>query len=442
MRANNYEEEIQLRSDELQEIIGRKASFLERYGILAMAVVVLLIIVFSYFFQYPDTLEASVTITNSTPAIDIVAKTGGNLQILSVHNGERVKAHSILGVVNNAALTQDVLAVEDLMKDVYDETIDVDAVYQWMNSHNLQLGELQNSYNVFKNACSLLHEFLDLDYYPKKISLQRRMQDNRQEQDRMLKELFALSNEQTLLLGQKYQRDSVLFVNGRLSKEEYESSRNSYLQSRQSPISNIISEKQEQLTHIQDDGVLLDLTYQLAQTLNEYKSEYNSARDLLDAAIKQWDNAYVMRTPIDGIVNLVGVWSVDQFVSAGQVVCVIMPSEMEEPVGKALLPADGVGKLEIGQSAMIGLSNYPEEEYGTLVGKVKSIPSVPTAEGLYIVDIEFPDGMNTVFGTSLPNTQQMLGQVRIIVDRRRLLEIVTKPIEKLFKSQEYMSTLD
>lgn len=442
MEEKNCEEEIQLRCEELQEIIGRKATFLERYGIIVMSVVVLLVIVFSYFFQYPDTLEATVTITNSTPAIDIVAKTGGNLLDLPVKNGERVKAHSILGVVQNAALTQDVLAVEELMKDIYGEMIDEDAVYQWMNSHNLQLGELQNSYNVFKNSCFLLHDFLELDYYPKKLRLQKRMQDNRQEQDSMLKELFSLTNEQTLILRQKYQRDSVLFTNNRLSKEEYESSRNSYLQSLQTPISNVLSDKQAKLTHIQDEGTLLDMTYQFAQTLNEYKSEYNNARDQLGAAIKQWENAYVMRTPIDGIVNLVGVWSVDQFVNAGQVVCVIMPIKMADPVGKALLPADGVGKLKIGQSVMIGLSNYPEEEFGTLVGKVNSIPSVPTAEGLYVVDIEFPDGMNTVFGTSLPNLQQMIGQARIIVDRRRLLEIVTKPIEKLFKSQEYISTLD
>ncbi len=60
---------------------------------------------------------------------------------------------------------------------------------------------------------------------------------------------------------------------------------------------------------------------------------------------------------------------------------------------------------------------------------------VPTAEGFYVVEINFPDGMKTNYGKILPITQQMQGSGDIITDDLRLIERLFMPIKKLLKER-------
>ena len=67
---------------------------------------------------------------------------------------------------------------------------------------------------------------------------------------------------------------------------------------------------------------------------------------------------------------------------------------------------------------------------------MESISSVPTAEGLYVAEINFPNGMQTNYGKTLPITQQMLGSADIITDDLRLLERLFMPVKKMMRDQQ------
>ena len=60
----------------------------------------------------------------------------------------------------------------------------------------------------------------------------------------------------------------------------------------------------------------------------------------------------------------------------------------------------------------------------------------PTAEGFYVVEIDFPKGIDTNYGKTLPIICQMLGSADIITEDLRLIERLLMPIKKLLKNQQ------
>ena len=97
--------------------------------------------------------------------------------------------------------------------------------------------------------------------------------------------------------------------------------------------------------------------------------------------------------------------------------------------GEIKIPAQGAGKVEVGQQANVKLLKYPYDEYGYLRGKVSSISritnNINTENGItptYLVTVSFPDGMTTNFGRRLPLDFETQGQVEIITKRKRLIE--------------------
>lgn len=65
------------------------------------------------FFKYPDTVDATVTVTTEHPPVWIVAKGSGKLKELYRHDRDSVRAGDIIAVLDNPAVTADVLALKE-----------------------------------------------------------------------------------------------------------------------------------------------------------------------------------------------------------------------------------------------------------------------------------------------------------------------------------------
>ena len=50
--------DIELRSEAVQEVMGHVPSWIVRWGITVLSLVVLMLVVGSFFFRYPDVIEA------------------------------------------------------------------------------------------------------------------------------------------------------------------------------------------------------------------------------------------------------------------------------------------------------------------------------------------------------------------------------------------------
>lgn len=67
-------EDIELKSEEIQEILSRPPHALIRWGITVFFMVISFLFIGGCFFSYPDTVEAGITITTENPHMDCSAE--------------------------------------------------------------------------------------------------------------------------------------------------------------------------------------------------------------------------------------------------------------------------------------------------------------------------------------------------------------------------------
>jgi HlyD family secretion protein len=95
--------EIELRSEEVQEIIGRTPNRLIQYGITVIFSIVVLLLVGSFFFKYPDVIHARIVLTGNNPPAEIKARTNGKITQFFIKDKQYVKKDEILGIIESTA---------------------------------------------------------------------------------------------------------------------------------------------------------------------------------------------------------------------------------------------------------------------------------------------------------------------------------------------------
>jgi HlyD family secretion protein len=208
-------------------VLGEIPSWILRWGITIIACIVIVLLIGSALFKYPDTISSTITLTGTTPVSEIVAKTSGKLQELYVKNNQKVKRGEYLAVIENSAKTDDIIKLKNIIGNI-SNNLDTIAL---IPSQQLQLGNLQTVYSSFYLAVSEYRQFKELAYQSKKIGLvKERISKNEVYYKNMLRQKH-LSNIQVRISHQQYARDSLLGVKGVISKETTEESYSQYLQS-------------------------------------------------------------------------------------------------------------------------------------------------------------------------------------------------------------------
>lgn len=202
----NRKPEIELRSEEFNEVLSAVPAWIVRWGIAMIACVVLMLLVGSAVFKYPDVISSTVTLTGTTPVSAVVARTSGKLQELYVGNNQQVKANALLAVIENPAGTNDILRLKELLRQA-ENSLDTIAL---VPSQQLRLGSLQSLYSSFYLSMSEYRQFKELAYHLKKIELVKaRIVKNEVYYRNMLKQK-DLSEVQAKIAHQQYARDSLL----------------------------------------------------------------------------------------------------------------------------------------------------------------------------------------------------------------------------------------
>ena len=424
-------QEIELRSEEFNEVLSTVPAWIIRWGITMTACVVLMLLVGSAVFKYPDIISSTVTLTGTTPVSAVVARSSGKLQELYVENNQKVKANALLAVIENPAKTEDIIRLKELLQQA-ESNLDTIAL---VPSGQLQLGSLQSLYSSFYLSMSEYRQFRELAYHLKKVDLVKvRIVKNEVYYTNMLKQK-ELSVAQAKIAHQQYARDSLLGVKGLVSKEAVEESYSRYLQSSLSAENMDRSLENLQIQLAQMKESLYDTEYQYLDQRNKLETQLRSLINQLRAEIDAWEINYALITPVDGEITLTQYWTNNQNVTAGNIVFNIVPTNQGEIIGKALLPTERSGKVRKGQKVNIRFSNYPEKEFGIVKGTVKNISLIPVVDGQnvksYMVDIQLPNGLRTSYDKELPFLPEMEGQADIITEDISLLERFLMPIRKV-----------
>ena len=437
MKEEKDYRDIEIRSDEVQEVMNRIPSWILRWGTTVIFGVVSFIIIGSYWFKYPDKINAQITLTMLDPPTYLVTKVSGKVDSLFVENGSEVKVGQRLALIENVASFQDIDSLKMLLNQWKNEGYDLTYGNQLFGEKTFQLGEVQSTYASFVTLLKDYARFLKQDYYRKKILSVQKQLNLQEAYYSLVKDGLSISEEDCALVYKMFACDSLLFSRKIVVAEEFENSKRNYLQGLSANKNSHMSVAQVELQIEREKSNLVDIQKEWGNEDETYQLNLKNSLEQLWVQISLWEQQYSLIAPISGRLSYIGIWSGNQWVTQGETEFVIAPIENALPIAKAFMPIKGSGKVKVGQQVHIRLNNFPDQEFGYLKGKVSNIspmPIVQEQQNGYVVEIVLPEGMNTNYGKTLPVTREMSGQAEIITEDLRLIERLLQPLKKILKN--------
>ena len=427
------ERAIEIRSEEIDEILGKTPTWILRRGVLLLLVIILALIAGSWIFKYPDIISAPIVITTNNPPSPVIARSSGRITAFYVSDKQSVKSGQYLAVLEN---TSDMEAINKLklLMQMVDSLGDNSSLMETNASTLLNLGELQQFYLNWTDAVVNYKRYAEMSFNAKKIRAL-------QEQTALTNTYFEKLKGQTNLQAQnlrianiQFRRDSLLFVQKVLPSAEFEKSEISLISTKSAYKNSEITLSNTEIQVSQLNQQVLELRLNDETDKQKLINEISTTFKNLRSQFNNWELNYVLKSRVDGVVSVGKYWSTNQNVKSGEQVMIVIPIKKEKPLGKIILPMQGAGKVKVGQKVNIKLTNFPYIEYGMLKGTVSTISSVPD-QGNYYVEIKITKGLITNYNRTLPFSQEMTGSAEIITEDMRLMERLIGPVYALVKEK-------
>lgn len=429
---------IELRSEEVQEIMGTPPKWIIRWGIVIITSVVLVLVTGSYFYKYPDMIDARVTIVSENPPISVVARSDGKLDEIFVADKEMVKANATLGIIENPANYSDAFRLMGELDSIQNFFSNPAEFNQLTFDREYSLGQNHVLFSSFVSQLREYQTFLKFNPVEQRIrSLQKQVIDYNNLNEK-LRDQIGVLNRDFILASSQFHRDSALHARLVMSNVDFEKSEATMLKTKyayQTAMTNLAS---TQITTNQLKQQIQEQRVQISETANKLLASLKEKYDNLVNQLTAWEQAFVLKTPIGGQVTFTNFWSANQFVSAGNVVFTIVPTNEQQIIGKATIPLAGAGKVQVGQRVNIKLDNYPYMEFGLLEGTVSNISMVPVSTnegGYYTAEIQLSNNLLTNYKKELPFNQEMQGTAEIVTKDRRLIERLVEPLVSIFRER-------
>lgn len=430
--AESKKHEIELKSEEFQEVLGRIPPWILRYGIILIGCMFLMLLIGSSIFKYPEIVTASMTLTGTNPPAALIAKESGKLKEISVSDNQFIKEGTCLAVIENAAETKDILLLEKYLS-IYKTNPDTIIL---LPPKELKLGNLQGLYSSYYTALLNYKEFISFRYYKQKIDYTKEEIQEFKEYHKSLHFQDKTINNQYQIVSKQFKRDSLLFSKGLISAVDLEDIKKEELQQRLSVQSSKSTLQNTIMQITQKEESLLDMIFQYQNQENTLKAQLEVYNNQLTTEIEAWKQKYLFISPVSGKIIFTTFWAENQNVASGDVVFNIVPLTKGRLLGKATMGMSGSGKVKVGQKVNIRFLNFQDNEFGLVKGIVKSISLVPVlnseGEVSYIVEVELPNGLKTTYNKELPYLPEMRATAEIITDDLSALGRIMRPIRKIW----------
>lgn len=415
------------RSEEVQEIIGRLPSWILRWGITMIGIMLVLIFIGSNFIKYPDKVAARITINASHPPVKVISPSSGLIQQIRVKQNDTVHENDVLLVIDSKAKIED---VEYLQKQLlsYIETKNISS----LPTKKMELAELQNGYSELVGQINSFQYFLNHDASALKINqIQSQIALNKNK-------VSQLGNNQTTIKQnnaidqQIYEADKKLFENGAITENEFLASKKRWLDQQINKQTNPtnIEDKQQQIFELHQSELTINADKQ--KEVFNYQTKLESAVKLLLEQIRQWELKYIVKAPVSGKVNLFAVWQANQLLQTNQPILLITPS-IQETAARGFIPIANAGEVQVGQKVLLDIVTHPQNKYGYVEGKVSFISDVPM-DSVYAIEMQLSNGLHTTNKKNIPALPVLYANAQIIT---KDVSVLDRLFEKFrMKSEE------
>ncbi len=407
------EKDIQLSTEEVNEILSSTPKWIFRWGITVIFILIIVGVSLSYFIQYPDILTAKLTLTTLNPPVTLVAKNSGKLSELLVKNNDTLTENQTLAVIENTANYKDVLILDHATSYLLEKLNQQDSISTASIKDSLNVGELTPAYLTVLKSLKDAKIYSVINPYNKQITFLKKDLASYASLLNKYKKQATINNEQLKLSETDYLRDKRLMEEKTISLCEFEAKKKEYLNALSSNEQSKITTSNAELQINNIEKSILQLQLQDYQEKAKLKSELQQSIKSLSTELINWKQKYLITSPVSGKVSFFNVWAVNQNIKLGDELFAIIPTQKQVFIGKCSLPITNSGKLAIGQKVNIKLDNYPFNENGMLLGIVSNISQVPNKDN-YMIDIKLSNGLTTSYNKTLIYKEQMTGNADII----------------------------
>lgn len=438
VKKRNKLDDLDERSDQVREILGRAPGWVIRWGITVVFIIVGVLLLGAALISYNDIIPARIVITTQNPPVYLDAKTGGRLTNIFVAADQLVKRGEVLAEIENTADFNDVYYLKTKIENFKPVIDNTDSLRKQFPSF-LKLGPIQLAYGSFITEYQNFILFNSLKPNKKEsaviarqISEQRELLDKQKEQLSLFKEELAFSKND-------YERNRTLFDRGVLSKSEFESASRNYLADRQRYENLKTSISNTEISIASNNNLLTQTDIQGEEFTNNYLQQLEKAYQNLINEIRNWEQLYILESPIDGKITIFDIWNKYQRVNTGEVLFTIVPQDYKKIIGKVAMPIQNSGKVKLGQKVIIKLDNYPNQEWGSLTGTITNISDVPKQqlqqEPYYSIYVDI-NGLTTSYDKKIDFKQEMQGSAEIVVEELTVLQRIFYQLREIFDRAE------
>lgn len=421
--------ELDVRSEEVQEIIGRPPHWLIRWGITAFFAVLGLVLLSAAVIKYPEVIQTPVRLTAIHAPQTLKARTNGKIVRIIAENNHHAERGEVLGWMESTASHEEVIRLSNV----------VDSMRTWLLDGKLprfqtmedgltpfrNLGELQTAFQNFEQSYREFRAFLPGGFYERQrqileqeMAYTQQLLEKLREQKQIQQRDFELANREYEMQKQLAENEFIAPVE--LARAESElSARRLPLEQTESAIIN------NQLSQTAKEKEIMELEKRMA----EQRSVFLQAVNIMKSAIDEWKQTYLLIAPFEGEVVHAGVIQENQTLSAGQDLFYIQPDNTQY-FGELIVSQRSFGKIKKGQQVLVRFSGYPYHEFGSVYGRVEYFSEFPVQDSLFFAKVQFPDGLTTSYGQEIPPRNGMTGQAEIITQDMRLLQRVVNNLTK------------
>lgn len=421
--------ELELRSEEVQEILTRVPHWMIRWGSVVVLIIILSLFFVSWLIKYPDIISTQIVISTNIPPEKLVTKVSGKIESLLIKDKMLVSKNTPLAIIENSANYHDVF----LLKSIVD-TINIDkSKFPFEKLKSVQLGEIESFFAMFQKES--IADDLNTKLKPYQVEGRAENYEAIQLNERLnlLESQKSINQHELILQKNDLDRYEILYNKGIVATQEIEKQRLIFLQFQKNykSVLSSISQLKSSLNELNKNSKTTQI--------NENKENINLERNVIQAfyqlkkAIKDWELNYVLRSSIDGKVTFLQIWAENQTVNGGDNVFAIIPSNKKEYIGMVKAPAQNSGKIKVGQTVNIRLANYPDREFGIIKGIVKAISLTPDKEGNLLIRVFLPNDLETSYKKQISFQQEMSGTADIVTDDLRLIERLLYQFRDIFK---------
>ena len=143
-------ENIQLRSEEVQEILTSVPHWMIRWGNVLFLFLILMLLGISWFVKYPDIIVSEALVTTQIPPQKEYAKITGKLNTILVTDNESVDENQPLAILENTANYKDVFKLKSVIDTI---TVNSKSFHFPIDSLPiLFLGNIDAQFAMFENS--------------------------------------------------------------------------------------------------------------------------------------------------------------------------------------------------------------------------------------------------------------------------------------------------